>query len=148
MPECASIPVFLQDIVENLQADYKCGVWTSTITGHTIFAATHPGMYKFFNVSEERKHMPMAAATTYVVLNNTAGRQVMDKLVNCSLTKKCMAPDGASLWCKQPDVFNDTYANCHRYDQSALALALAECTDDPKDFQVTSDLVCINRGIQ
>uniref|UniRef100_A0AC34Q2D1 Uncharacterized protein n=1 Tax=Panagrolaimus sp. JU765 TaxID=591449 RepID=A0AC34Q2D1_9BILA len=69
----------------------KCGTRTLSGTGHTIFAATHPGMYKFFNVPEDRKHMPMAAATTYVVLNNTAGRQVMDKLVNCSITKECMA---------------------------------------------------------
>uniref|UniRef100_A0AC34RT90 Uncharacterized protein n=1 Tax=Panagrolaimus sp. JU765 TaxID=591449 RepID=A0AC34RT90_9BILA len=125
----------------------KCGTRTFPGTGHTILAATHPGMYKFFNVPEDRKHMPMAAATTYVVLNNTAGRQVMDKLVNCSMTKECMAPDGANLWCKQPDVYNDKYADCHRYDQSALALALAECTGNFTDFQIGTDLVSVSREV-
>uniref|UniRef100_A0AC34RSS4 Uncharacterized protein n=1 Tax=Panagrolaimus sp. JU765 TaxID=591449 RepID=A0AC34RSS4_9BILA len=135
-------------MIIKMPTDFKCGIRTLNATGHTTFAATQPGMYKFFNVSEDRKHMPMAAATTYVVLNSTAGRQVMDKLVNCSMTKQCMAPDGATLWCREPQLHQDKYAWCHRYDQSALALALAECTDNFKDYELVSDLIYIRRGMQ
>lgn len=134
-------------MIKTMKKNFKCGIRTLNATGHTILAATNPGMYKFFNVTEKMKHMPMAAATTFVVLNNTIGRQIIDKVANCSMTKQCMGPDGASLWCKEPELHEDKYAWCHRYDQSALALALAGCTDNVNDFEMVSDLIYIQRGM-
>lgn len=67
-------------MIQKMKRNFKCGIRMLSRTGHTIFASTHPRMYKYFNVPEEAKHLRMVAATTYIVLNNTIGRRIINKV--------------------------------------------------------------------
>ncbi|CAJ0598182.1 unnamed protein product [Cylicocyclus nassatus] len=95
---------------------------------HSIFATTHPGMYKYIPTDIE-------AIKTNASMNHDAGFQfivatadaheILKWYVLCALEKDCMAPHDAGLYCDfQNDRFN-RYAGCHRYDQSAINLLLA-----------------------
>ncbi|KAH7705342.1 Protein F28G4.3, partial [Aphelenchoides avenae] len=91
---------------------------------HSIFAATHPGMLEYFPVDDVEllKVTEVKYATAMFVSDSAYTRMVLKWVVLCALTNDCIAPDGHYLYCKFKHRYRD-YGNCHRYDQSAFALA-------------------------
>jgi hypothetical protein len=43
----------------------------------------------------------------------------------CALDRNCMAPDGAQIECTYANDQYNRYGNCHRFDQSALNIIVA-----------------------
>ncbi|EYB92492.1 hypothetical protein Y032_0193g1395 [Ancylostoma ceylanicum] len=97
-------------------------------SSHSIFATTNRGMYAFFptNIEAIKKRESMSHDANFAFIVRTSdGLEILKWYVMCALEEDCMAPPGSRLWCKfTRDRFND-YANCHRYDQAAINLLLA-----------------------
>ncbi|CAJ0598157.1 unnamed protein product [Cylicocyclus nassatus] len=95
---------------------------------HSIFAATHPGMYSYIPTDIEaiKKNESMNYDANFqFIVKTTDALEILKWYVLCALEKECMAPYAARVWC---DFKNDQYyryAGCHRYDQSAINLLLA-----------------------
>jgi hypothetical protein len=98
--------------------------------GHSTFVATAPGMMDFFNCSKETLYdMQLGANFMLVYRTPEIVRDVLKWWLLCALEEECMAPKGAELQCKfsATDVVK-TYANCNRFDQSAINILLAKAT--------------------
>ncbi|KAH7700816.1 hypothetical protein AAVH_32061, partial [Aphelenchoides avenae] len=93
---------------------------------HSIYAATHPGMYRYFPLSGWiGKQLEMLQACLMFVQDSPYTRRVLKWTTLCSLTESCIAPKGAQLSCEYyRNVFLD-YMNCHRYDQSMVNLIVS-----------------------
>jgi hypothetical protein len=99
-------------------------------TRHSTFAATTPGMMDFFNCSKERLYdIQLSANFMLIYRTPEIVRNVLKWWLLCALEPECMAPKGAQLQCQfsAADLLK-TYANCHRYDQSAINILLAKAT--------------------
>lgn len=72
----------------------------------------------------------LGAATMLVYGTSTIRTQVLYYWVLCALEENCMAPSKAHGICSLQwnDRFNDS-GNCHRFDQSAIAILLAWAVD-------------------
>ncbi|KIH56824.1 hypothetical protein ANCDUO_12992 [Ancylostoma duodenale] len=85
-------------------------------------------MYAFIptNIEAIKKKECMNHDANFAFIVKTSdGVEIVKWYVMCALEENCMAPPGSRLWCKfTSDRFND-YANCNRYDQSAINLLLA-----------------------
>uniref|UniRef100_A0A7E4W4V6 Glycosyltransferase family 92 protein n=1 Tax=Panagrellus redivivus TaxID=6233 RepID=A0A7E4W4V6_PANRE len=137
-----------EKVVTSMNQKYsKCGIRTLGVTYHSIVAATHPGIYQYFknDTMNHVKSTRMVAATTYLAVRNPAGIKTMKKIVDCALTKECMAPTGSSVLCNYARLNVAKYADCHRYDQSALALALLDCSHSQNDYAGNTDLIDMQR---
>ncbi len=97
---------------------------------HSTFAATASGMIDFFNCSKEILYdMQLGANFMLVYRTPKIVRDVLKWWLLCALEEECMAPKGAELQCKFSATDKvKTYANCHRYDQSAINILLAKAT--------------------
>lgn len=107
--------------------------------------ATDPRMYNYFHVSDEALKIEMVAATTFVVSKTSASLRVLKNVVDCALIEGCMGPSNATVFCNTEVLWKGEYANCHRYDQSALALSLAQCSSNIEDYQGVSDILAVQR---
>jgi hypothetical protein len=55
----------------------------------------------------------------------------LKKYVQCSLEKDCMAPVGSQIICNFPNGERYLkYANCHRFDQSAINIIASIATNN------------------
>ena len=90
------------------------------ITGHSIIAATHPGMMEYITIKTNDAVKDMFEANSMIVINTPEVQtHIMKWLVTCALIEDCIAPVGAKLYCG----FNfpkDKFGGCHRYDQSLV----------------------------
>uniref|UniRef100_A0A9J2PNX1 Nucleotide-diphospho-sugar transferase domain-containing protein n=1 Tax=Ascaris lumbricoides TaxID=6252 RepID=A0A9J2PNX1_ASCLU len=111
----------LQDILER-EANDRQGVWFFDATGHSIAAATNPLMFKFLPITaEQATGVEMWGANTVLWIGREDIRaNVLRPFVECALIKDCMAPVGSQLFCRFSEPERKLYANCHRFDQSAL----------------------------
>ncbi|XP_059482802.1 uncharacterized protein LOC132200955 [Neocloeon triangulifer] len=115
----------------------KGGGVVSWPTRHATSTLTHPKMFDFFHTTPDNfLFVPMVLSSRLVVLNT---KLVQDKFlvpwVQCALTAECIAPVGSqSSGCRFDKKPQYRYSGCHRYDNSALnlALALAFNFDDSK----------------
>ncbi|MFH4978761.1 hypothetical protein AB6A40_005470 [Gnathostoma spinigerum] len=97
-------------------------------SGHSILAATHPGMYKYITTdlaTPERQSLEMYDANImFIVRTKETMDSIMKWMVLCATERECISPNGAQLICS----FSEdriSYAGCHRYDQSLVNLLLA-----------------------
>ena len=93
-------------------------------TKHSNFAVTHRNMFSFFP-TEARVALFIQHQANVAVFYRTARvvRDVIRWYVYCSLDERCIAPT-RQLTCDFREPIR-IYANCHRFDQSALNLILA-----------------------
>ncbi|KAH7709865.1 hypothetical protein AAVH_22860 [Aphelenchoides avenae] len=86
---------------------------------HSVFAATHPGMYEYFpqvNLEFLKVQLQKESGVLFFSDSNYT-RELVKWALLCALTEDCIDPPGAQLECKFTDGMN-VYAGCHRYDQS------------------------------
>uniref|UniRef100_A0A914YRY6 Uncharacterized protein n=1 Tax=Panagrolaimus superbus TaxID=310955 RepID=A0A914YRY6_9BILA len=131
---------------EQQQNFSKCGFRQFDKTGHTIFAATNPKMYTFFDFTEQMaKKNEMFGATLFTVKKSEETNKIIEKLVTCALEEECMAPRASFLYCIPSKLEKGEYGDCHRFDQSALAISLAQCSDQQSDYFHQSSIVAVQR---
>lgn len=94
--------------------------------GHSIFAATEPGMFKYLPIPETvSKNLTMFGANLQLIYGvNHVKENILKFWVLCALELNCMEPINAKLFCQFKNRYTD-YGNCHRFDQSAVNILLA-----------------------
>ncbi len=97
-----------------------------TPTEHSVFAATNPGTFDYFNVDPKRLQKVECLESVSLLYNTeSAFWRFLYWLYLCSLDPDCISPPGSTVWCQfKPDRFT-FYAKCHRYDQSILNIIAA-----------------------
>uniref|UniRef100_A0AC35F6H4 Uncharacterized protein n=1 Tax=Panagrolaimus sp. PS1159 TaxID=55785 RepID=A0AC35F6H4_9BILA len=125
----------IMDIVQKSDSNI-CGVRFFDDSGHSIIFATHPKMIQYFNVSEDAaKKMEMIGASAFIISRKAS--EIVKKWKQCALDKEiCMAPKGSNIGCSCSECRStNTYANCHRFDQSAISIiTLQQCSSNFSDF--------------
>ncbi|GMT35297.1 hypothetical protein PFISCL1PPCAC_26594, partial [Pristionchus fissidentatus] len=145
--ESELIPSGFDEVIHsrNLRECQKYPYMLHSFTGHGIYAATAPGMYEYLptNMTEIRKHKAkmFEAGLAFIVKRDEVIKDVLKWYVLCALEKNCMSPPGAFPACffEEHTRFEE-YANCHRYDQSALNILLANVNHYDRHYY-TSDVV-------
>ncbi|XGW26300.1 hypothetical protein V3C99_007150 [Haemonchus contortus] len=95
---------------------------------HSIYATTNPGMYDYIPTiinNQSRKSCENYDANFAFIVKTKETISILKWLVLCALEMGCMAPPGSQLNCNFNGDRYTRYANCHRYDQSAINLLLA-----------------------
>jgi hypothetical protein len=120
----------LDDVIR--QANHKSiGVLLFDVAGHSIYSTTHVTMYRYLPMDRQAAIKVQMWGAGAIFINCT--RQLYDEIIRwwflCALEPRCMAPT-RQLYCNfmhLPDSQKprDQYAQCHRYDQSALNVLLA-----------------------
>ena len=90
-------------------------------------------------------HLNMIEAGVFVVSKTPQSLKILKTVVKCALVKDCMRPWLSRIYCNSAKLARKEYANCHRYDQSALSLSLAQCSTNISDYFGPSDLLHIER---
>ncbi|CAJ0605398.1 unnamed protein product [Cylicocyclus nassatus] len=95
-------------------------------SGHSIFAVTHPGMYSYIPTDIDKIKATQNLDANFAFVVRTADAlEILKWYVLCALEEDCMAPYRAKLSCNFKNDRYISYAGCHRYDQSAINLLLA-----------------------
>ena len=93
-------------------------------TGHSNFAVTHAQMYNYLPTSVENMKKTEQREANSILLYRT--REVYNNIIKwwtlCALQVKCISPV-SNIRCHITSW--ETYAYCHRFDQSALNILLA-----------------------
>lgn len=92
---------------------------------HSIFKATHPGMYEFLPIANRSAQLiPMSGAGCNLYVKTRATQNFLKWWLLCALDEDCMAPPGANVTCDRRvrDGVSLDWAGCHRFDQSAFAI--------------------------
>ena len=114
------------------------------ITGHSIIAATHPGMMEYISIKTNDAVKDMFEANSMIVINTPEVQTLIMKwLVTCAL-EDCIAPVGAKLYCG----FNfpkDKFGGCHRYDQSLVNILVSNVYSSDKNRYVFRDFAEVER---
>ena len=95
---------------------------------HSTFAVTHPGMYEYLPTDlTAARGKQWGANAMFLYRTQSIFLNVIQWWVLCALEISCMAVNhNSTRFCsfgENPDQFN-TYAGCHRFDQSALNILL------------------------
>jgi len=100
------------------------GILTFDPGPHSNFEATHKEMYRFLPISAQAaaNTMQIGANSIYMVRTEEIYTRIIFWWVLCALREDCIAPT-RQLYCKFKA--KDVYAECHRYDQSALNILMA-----------------------
>ena len=96
------------------------------VKGAQVFRSTHDGMLNYFKMNTSREILVNLSPTfesgsLIFWANDFIKEQFLPKYVDCAAHIECIAPKGASVW---PCNFKKLYADCHRFDQSALNVIL------------------------
>ena len=113
--------------------------------GHTIMVATDPRMYNYFPSNNKILRMSMIAGGLFIVSKTPKSLEIMKKVVKCALIEDCMGPPNSTTSCVKNNILKGKYGNCHRFDQSAFALSLAQCSTNINDYLKLSDRVYVSR---
>lgn len=102
------------------------GVASLTSTGHSNYAVTHPQMYVFLPTSLDGMIHSIQHEANCVLVYRThfVVSAVIWWWVLCALDPLCIAPTDRTA-CDNPYRSAAVYSNCHRFDQSALNILLA-----------------------
>lgn len=129
-----------QDLRRYLAHSRKHGV---TVAGRQLkyssFVVTSPHMYSFLKTNERKLQRTPHFDFTLLILHNTARvrNYFMRHLVACAMEDYCIAPPDSKASCDTNLANNKRYANCHRYDESAINLILNQWHNyRPEEFLV------------
>ena len=126
------------------------GIGLFSKTGHSIYAATSKQMYHYLPTQTSRTESVEQLEANSMLLFKTrpVSSQVLQWLFLCSLDKNCIQPENVRRFCdfKNSDRFH-TFANCHRFDQSALNILLANMFQfQSSEYFLNDDILHIERG--
>lgn len=102
-----------------------------TVVGRKLqyspFVVTHPEMYYFLNVDTRKLQRVNMFDVSMIIMHNSqpVRHDFMRHLVSCTLEEYCITPPGSRQQCDNrlyPG--SKKYANCHRYDLSAVNILL------------------------
>lgn len=99
-------------------------------TTHSILATTNPLMYDFLPGDQKSLRSTFMFGADFFFLSGLKHirQDVLKWWILCALEVNCMAPLNSKLLCSfSPDKLD--FAECHRYDQSALNILLANAND-------------------
>ncbi|KRZ11091.1 hypothetical protein T11_17671 [Trichinella zimbabwensis] len=106
--------------------DGKCSLLFHGSSGHGIFSATNPKMYDYFPTNLEKlKNTEMFESGIIFASYSEEVYSVLFWMVACAVEGPCMAPPDSNSFCQFGRNRYRDYAFCHRYDQSAFNLLLA-----------------------
>ena len=100
------------------------GILTFERSDHSNFEATHEGMYRFLPISAKAaaNTQQYGANSIYIHRTEEIYTRIIFWWVLCALNEECMAPTH-ELSCNFKG--KDVWAGCHRFDQSALNILMA-----------------------
>uniref|UniRef100_A0A914UWJ9 Uncharacterized protein n=1 Tax=Plectus sambesii TaxID=2011161 RepID=A0A914UWJ9_9BILA len=106
---------------------------------HSVFAATNPAMYKYLPIDIDKAKATMMYGGGFILFHRTpASVEVLKWLVLCAMEDNCINPPYSYLHCQFVDGEHwKLYAYCHRYDQSAVNIILANLNDYNESFYTT-----------
>ncbi|KAK5967640.1 hypothetical protein GCK32_016567, partial [Trichostrongylus colubriformis] len=121
------------DVEQWKQAVAECrkpGFLMNGFTGHGIYTATAPDVYKYLptNYTEikKKKAKMYESGLTLVVKTRDTVEEILKWHVLCALEEDCMAGHyDASMFCFFNDDLYAELPNCHRFDQSVLNILVA-----------------------
>ncbi|XP_071163168.1 FK506-binding protein 5-like [Mytilus edulis] len=92
---------------------------------HTTHAVTHRQMYKYLPTDRKKLYHTPHMEIFALILHNSENviNKFMKLLVACAMEPKCLAPQSAKWKCDF-DFSGKEYADCHRYDESAMNILL------------------------
>jgi len=118
-------------------------------TGHSILAATNPGMLKYFPMTTADAVTDMFQASAMIILNTEdVQKHIMKWLCVCAFKQECIAPPGSQLYCGPSVRQRDKYAGCHRFDQALiniLAKNLYGAEDERYSLSGEEEFAIMNR---
>ena len=90
---------------------------------------THDGTLRYFNISRDQyQDVDMFAATYFLIKRiPIIEKTVIHQWVLCAMDVGCISPPGSKKWpclTKLQENDHNAFIGCHRYDQSALSIAL------------------------
>lgn len=132
---------FITSKIEPLLAQARKVGLVSWAIDEPTSALTHPRMYDYFGTQQDNYFFQRMAQPSHVILYNTERihRELMLPWLQCVLTLECIAPIGAqSSGCRFDKKPYYRYSGCHRYDMSALNVALGKIFDFKADSYVAS----------
>ncbi len=111
-------------LLQNIQKSH--GGISLTTTGHSTFAATHPGMFNYFPTDmNAMKREEQREATLMFYRTKEMYTYVLPWLAFCALDKACIAPAGSRRGCFFENDNFKRWGRCHRFDQSAVNILLS-----------------------
>ena len=95
-------------------------------TGHSNFAVTHPGMFRYLatNIEKQKQTTQFGTGAIFVVNTRSNFDEVLWWFYLCALTEDCIAAF-SKLACRFARDRYGTFANCHRFDQSLANVLLS-----------------------
>ncbi|OUC46349.1 hypothetical protein D917_07783 [Trichinella nativa] len=116
----------LHPVVNEADTNGKCSLLFHSSSGHGIFSATNPKMYDYFPTNLEKlKNTEMFESGIIFASYSEEVYSVLFWMVACAIEGPCMAPPDSNSFCQFERNRYRNYAFCHRYDQSAFNLLLA-----------------------
>lgn len=80
--------------------------------------------FKMTREEARKKVLGTVQATCFVMWMESKMRMFLEHWLDCALHVECMAPAGSKIGCDMNLLHRRQFANCHRYDQSALNVLL------------------------
>ena len=101
------------------------GVLGFSLAGHSNFATTHHQMYEYLptDIHGMQVSDQMESGSVFYFRTRKVCEDILHWLLLCALEKSCIAPT-RNRGCL-PTNHRTEYADCHRFDQSALNIVLA-----------------------
>ena len=100
-------------------------------TGHSNYAVTHPDMYAYLpsDVNQLRRTQQWEANSMLLYRTRWIYRSVLRWWYLCALTERCIAPTLHRFCTFDKHDQYTWFASCHRFDQSAINILLANAFD-------------------
>ena len=114
---------------------------------HNIFATTYPNMFRYLPMDEEKakSSIMLQAGTLSFAKTQEVYKEIMVWWVLCALKEDCMAI--GKQGCRFVKGRWKEFANCNRFDQSALAIIATNKYHSDSAFQAKQAPVRVERKI-
>jgi hypothetical protein len=116
----------MTDIFQQLLHTNNRGVFLFVETAHTNLPVTHPQTYQYLpsNLTALLSVRQLQAGVMLLYRTRFVIKHVIRWWVYCALEEQCIAPD-KNRFCNLRRLNSTSYIGCHRYDQTAVNLILA-----------------------
>jgi hypothetical protein len=121
----------MTDIFQQLLSTKNRGVLLFVDAGHTNLPVTHPHAYQYLpsNLTALLSEHQLGTGVMLLYRTRFVIKNVIRWWVYCALEEQCIAPD-KNRFCDPRRLNSTTYIGCHRYDQTAVNLILANVFND------------------